>query len=198
MSPEGERAPPGRGGQVREGFVRGKNWLLRAMEDCGGTPAAAVDQSRRGTGGAGDRQKSDRLGPTGPSPWQWAEADVERPREVAWVPFGASWGQGKERAKPEPRLVSAPQAPARWKTGLPAAPMQGPRGQSCQGPGGWPASGSHSAVPPCFLRALWVRRERREATAVQPRHSPEPCSGEGVDSPAGKGSTWGPGPAECQ
>lgn len=122
MSPEGKRAPPGLVGQARQAFVRGKNCLLRAMEDCGGNPAAVVDRSQRGIGGAEDRQKSGRLVPAGPSLRQWAEADVARPGEVAWVPFRASWDQGKEGAKPGPHLVSAG-----WKAGLPAAPPKGRR-----------------------------------------------------------------------
>lgn len=197
MNPEGKSAPPGRVGQAQQGFARGKNCLLRAVEDCGGTPAAAVDW--RGTGGGvGDRQKAGRSGPVGPSPQQWAEAVAARPREVAWAPFRASWGRGTERAQPDPRLASAPRAPARWKAGLPAAPVKGRWGHSCpRGQAARPASGLLSAVPPCFLWALWVRRERREVTAVQARQSPGPCPREGVDGPAGQGSTRGPGPASA-
>lgn len=140
----------------------------------------------------GDRQKSGRSGPTGPSPQQWAEVVAARHREVAWAPFRASWGRGTERAQPDPRLASAPRAPARWKARLLAAPVKGRRGHSCpRGQAARPASGLLSAVPPCFLWALQVRRERREVTAVQARHSPGPCPREGVDSPAGQGSTRG-------
>ncbi|XP_070331778.1 protein GUCD1 isoform X3 [Odocoileus virginianus] len=110
------------------------------MEDCGGTPAAVVDRSQRGTGGAEDRQKSGRLVPAGPSLRQWAEVDVARPGEVAWVPFRASWDQGKEGAKPGPRLVSAG-----WKAGLPGAPPKGRRLP--------PGPGSSASERPALSRA---------------------------------------------
>lgn len=60
-----------------------------------------------------------------------------------------------------------------------------------QGPGGSPASGLLSAVPPCFLWALRVRRERRERSRQCKAQSWPPAPERAWDSPAGQGFPLG-------
>lgn len=170
MSPEGKRAPPGRAGQAQQGFVRGKNRLLRAMEDCGETPAAAVDQSQRGTGGRR----------TGRSRAGWCLQG--RVRCSGW----RQMSQGPERWPGF--LLGPPGTRGRMEGGAPGhTPEREPRTFLPPGPGS-----SASERPALSRAALFSLGPAGEAGEQGGRGSaakvqPQALLGEGTDSAAGQG-----------